>query len=725
MATTPTQEPIPSEDPRNVKFNAGKFDEVMTSDAHYYVDRFGVKRWTIAGFQFTAEETIRNYGYITMDSFEDGATLTLPNQVLRYEATGEYYRWDGAFPKTVAAGSTPATTGGEGPGAWLSVGDATLRGDLFGEYGSSFIENNITVVESILDLINIPPDLRKESSAYFVKHYYSSNDAGGGFFTWDSTTSGSNHNGWRVIDPTVSWGDNTSFLSAYLSASGSGTGCFIRRLEDGLATPEMAGAVTDWNGTTGTDCTDSVAALLNDLNVRRIEGGGGDYWFGDFTTNQTKFSITRHIPMDWKWSRLIARGAFGTADYSSCLFAFIDCKVTIKNYTFDDISFSYTTPGNGRGIQAVTILSNSVSTSGFDIGPCHTERGQSILTVAGIGDLNNRSSNITLHGPVTAGDVYYGVNCANNGDFLTGKYSLNQVNRAIFVYGVHGIDVDFVVKKSIPASASVLLSQYGSSVKSTSRIKIKGHFNEINGPILIADDVTTGGNGVYRDIDINVSYDVLGSNIAAGAPVVRMGCYNASSILIEGVTQQVTTDNIKIILTPGPTSPALTQPVKIYTPSPNHGLWVFGDRTPVELTSTMPVSTDNIFGTPVFQRQGTFYRGVHGALNSTGRTVRIPVSYLSAKPSIVDFEIRIQVNVRDGVSSTSPKRSESFIALGYLDSSGNITLNAVTSIGAAQFGAAGTISITVSSDGKSLNVAASGYSNALGLMTAYWSLADC
>lgn len=137
--TTPTNNPIPSQDPRDLKWNSGKFDEVMTSDAHYYTDRFNVRRWTIAGFQFTAEEAIRNYGYITMDSFEDGATLTLPNQVLRYEATGEYYRWDGAFPKTVAPGSTPLTTGGVGLGAWLSVGDATLRSELASENGFSLI----------------------------------------------------------------------------------------------------------------------------------------------------------------------------------------------------------------------------------------------------------------------------------------------------------------------------------------------------------------------------------------------------------------------------------------------------------------------------------------------------------------------------------------------------------------------------------------------------------
>lgn len=139
MATTPTNKPIPSEDPRDLKFNAGKIDEVVNSGEHYYTDRFGARRFTIAGFQYTAEEAIRNYGYITMDSFEDGATLTLPNQTLRYEATGEYYRWDGEFPKVVPAGSTPDSTGEVKLGAWVSVGDASLRSALADANGSSLI----------------------------------------------------------------------------------------------------------------------------------------------------------------------------------------------------------------------------------------------------------------------------------------------------------------------------------------------------------------------------------------------------------------------------------------------------------------------------------------------------------------------------------------------------------------------------------------------------------
>lgn len=149
MATTPTNKPIPSEDPRDLKFNAGKIDEVVTSDAHYYTDRFGVRRWTIAGFQYTAEEAIRNYGYITMDSFEDGATLTLPNQTLRYEANGEYYRWDGEFPKVVPAGSTPDSTGEVKQGAWVSVGDASLRSNLASDNGAGLVGFKSPLANSI------------------------------------------------------------------------------------------------------------------------------------------------------------------------------------------------------------------------------------------------------------------------------------------------------------------------------------------------------------------------------------------------------------------------------------------------------------------------------------------------------------------------------------------------------------------------------------------------
>ncbi|MFB1422398.1 hypothetical protein ACEXAG_11640 [Citrobacter freundii] len=139
MSTTPTNLPVPSEKPQDLKFNAGKIDEFVTSMAKQYIDRFGHAHYTIEGLRWVAQQAISAFGYITLKSFQLGAPLpnnelTLPNQVLQDESDGEYYRWDGVFPKQVPAGSTPQSTGGKGVGAWLSVGDAPLRGELFSEY---------------------------------------------------------------------------------------------------------------------------------------------------------------------------------------------------------------------------------------------------------------------------------------------------------------------------------------------------------------------------------------------------------------------------------------------------------------------------------------------------------------------------------------------------------------------------------------------------------------
>ena len=49
MSTQPTQDPVPSELPRDLKFNAGKIDEFVTSMGWTYTDRFGNKHYTIEG----------------------------------------------------------------------------------------------------------------------------------------------------------------------------------------------------------------------------------------------------------------------------------------------------------------------------------------------------------------------------------------------------------------------------------------------------------------------------------------------------------------------------------------------------------------------------------------------------------------------------------------------------------------------------------------------------
>ena len=63
-------------------------------------------------------------------SFEEGATANSKTDAVWHIAGGQCYTWDAAFPKTVPAASTPETSGGVDSGAWVSVGDASLRSDL-------------------------------------------------------------------------------------------------------------------------------------------------------------------------------------------------------------------------------------------------------------------------------------------------------------------------------------------------------------------------------------------------------------------------------------------------------------------------------------------------------------------------------------------------------------------------------------------------------------------
>lgn len=176
MATTPTDNTIPSEDPRDLKFNAGKIDEEVNGSADYYTDRFSVQRLTNTGrnnqFQdaqaqresdFTDQMTqqadawqqqiegqydafqqfLLNSGYEFMGDYTSGIiTLSAINQVLRYN--GELWRLN-------ASTTPPFTTTGINSASWesdvthlVSVGDAALRQELAAVTGPGLIGYSIS-----------------------------------------------------------------------------------------------------------------------------------------------------------------------------------------------------------------------------------------------------------------------------------------------------------------------------------------------------------------------------------------------------------------------------------------------------------------------------------------------------------------------------------------------------------------------------------------------------
>ncbi|MFS9769760.1 hypothetical protein U0Y97_02820 [Enterobacter chuandaensis] len=119
MATTPTSNQVPSESPIDLKFNAGKIDEFVTSLAQQYIDRFGNAHYTIEGLK----QLVLNLGWNPVGSFQDGATVNTAGDIIQDESTGVWYRWDdiATLPKTVPSGSTPGSTGGTGEGKWQAV----------------------------------------------------------------------------------------------------------------------------------------------------------------------------------------------------------------------------------------------------------------------------------------------------------------------------------------------------------------------------------------------------------------------------------------------------------------------------------------------------------------------------------------------------------------------------------------------------------------------------
>lgn len=120
------------------------------------------------------------FGWVTLDSFQDGNTIEFWNQVLRWklpDGDGEFYRWDGPLPKVVPVGSTPATSGGIGPGKWLSVGDASLRAALGSDGGVLLVKGASILVNTVADLQ--VANWLVEGLIVTTSGYYSKEDGGG------------------------------------------------------------------------------------------------------------------------------------------------------------------------------------------------------------------------------------------------------------------------------------------------------------------------------------------------------------------------------------------------------------------------------------------------------------------------------------------------------------------------------------------------------------------
>ncbi|MFP2410258.1 tail fiber/spike domain-containing protein [Citrobacter braakii] len=157
MSTTPTNLPVPSEKPQDLRFNAGKIDEFVTSMALQYIDRFGHAHYTIEGLKQLTLQHIYNLGWSLAGTFQGGGTVTAAGDVLQDTSTNVWYRWDDltTLPKTVPPGSTPESSGGTGEGKWQPVDISdVLRKDLAAGTGSLLVGYNLNQPSSKLTTVD-------------------------------------------------------------------------------------------------------------------------------------------------------------------------------------------------------------------------------------------------------------------------------------------------------------------------------------------------------------------------------------------------------------------------------------------------------------------------------------------------------------------------------------------------------------------------------------------
>lgn len=217
MATTPTNNPIPSEDPRDLKFNAGKIDEEVNGSADYYADRFGVQRLTNTGRdnQFQDAQTQResvfvasqadkearfqqfllSSGYQFLGDYENGPyTITARNQIIRYQ--NEFWRLN-------AATNPQYTTTGVNSTSWatdvthlVSVGDANLRQELYQPTGLGLI-GQCSTMSALRNIV-----FNQVGQQIFLKEHTSGQSAGGGIFYCHSLSSVgyTDDNGCQIIN---------------------------------------------------------------------------------------------------------------------------------------------------------------------------------------------------------------------------------------------------------------------------------------------------------------------------------------------------------------------------------------------------------------------------------------------------------------------------------------------------------------------------------------------
>lgn len=298
---------------------------------------------TIAEFnraaQTRVDASIEAIGWVLAGDFTAGCTVTDRNQYVLVVG-GSGYRWDGSLPKVVAPGSSPTPIA---TGAWVLVGDVTLRGDLAASGGAGLVgglpvfvtateyaggastastSNDAAVIAAISDAIatgsyvywpavyevqgNIP-------NFHSVRH-----DGPGGIKRGAST--------YRVHP--LEWTSNTLYVTAGSSASNDGIDSLFPMSSMQKAFDAMKAVGTTLNGTwnvsvgAGVLTEKALITAIRSINAINITGPvviGQPTAEIDVTGQNSAYAMWIGNDMRFKMSHIMLRGARDGSGLSSGL----------------------------------------------------------------------------------------------------------------------------------------------------------------------------------------------------------------------------------------------------------------------------------------------------------------------------------------------------------------------------------------------------------------------
>lgn len=470
----------------------------------------------------------------------------------------------------------------------------------------------------------------KEGETVYLKEYHPGSGVGGGH----GERKLARHNGGTAISldrpRPVDWSGN---LTAWFADSGADELCWMRTNLD-YCTLEMFGAKSDWDGSTGTNIKLSFDAFLQS-GIKRLASDGNPYYFGAVGEDQTLFTITNDLLIDFGGSLLVVDGDNTTAGTAACLFSYYDSVANIKNYSFIDTNFDH--DGPSRGVQPCAIVSDTKTTYNHKITGFNILAGQSALTIDSVNPLTARASGIELDG--VCEQVYYGINAAGNGDNINFNLTIQKCFRAYFIYDNDTVNGIVNLAEGLQSSGQGIVANSGGTAEPSKNIDISVHVGVLNGPFLLTDTAgITSGTGRYRNVKIKASFDSMGSNITEVSEIFKIGDGTASSS-----DSTIDMDDIEIDLSCTDKTLNFINPIVVKTPSSNYGRFKILGNLGYRLFNLYPKNSSGVAVGPLVYDGYGVRMTAYGDLTNALNVVKFPVALLATRRGQNPFGTKIKI----------------------------------------------------------------------------------